>query len=57
MKMTVKGNELTIVIDLSKDLGPSKSGKTNLIATTQGETQVQGAEGKVYANLNVYRKP
>ncbi len=56
MKMTVKGSILTVEVDLSKDLGPSKSGKTNLIATTQGEQQVQGAEGRVYANINVYRK-
>jgi len=34
VKMETKGNLLTITIDKSKDFGPSKSGKSNLVATT-----------------------
>lgn len=34
INMSVKGNILTIEIDVSKRLGPSKSGKSEIIATT-----------------------
>ena len=32
----VEGDKLTLVIDLSEDLGPSSSGKTNIVASTRG---------------------
>ena len=54
LDMSVAGNILTIKIDLSKDCGPSKSGKTTLIATTEGNIDVQeGRPEKI--GLNVYR--
>ena len=34
VEMSVEDNILTIHVDLSKDHGPSKSGKTTVIATT-----------------------
>ena len=40
VKMSVKGQTLTIEIDLSKRLGPSKSGKTTVIATTSGNVEI-----------------
>jgi LSD1 subclass zinc finger protein len=40
VEMSVKENVLVIKIDLGKDLGPSKSGKTNIVATTGGNVQV-----------------
>lgn len=49
----VNGNELTIKIDLSKDFGPSASGKTIQIASTLGNMQVK--EG-IFMGLNVYAK-
>jgi hypothetical protein len=32
----VKGNKLHITVDLSKTFGPSKSGKTIIIASSEG---------------------
>jgi ABC-type polar amino acid transport system ATPase subunit len=50
----VKGNKMTVTVDLAKVLGPSKSGKTVLIATTEGNQKING--GDVYFGLNVYKK-
>ena len=44
--MQVAGNVLTIKVDLSKTLGPSKSGKTTIIATTAGNTSIPGTDAK-----------
>ena len=54
MEMTTNGNILTIKVDLSKDLGPSKSQKTTLIATSEGNVDVPGAPG-VKIGLNLYK--
>lgn len=50
----IKGNIMTITVDLSKKLGLSKSGKTELVAKTGGNVAI---EGGVVVGLNVYRKP
>jgi len=52
--MRVDGNILTITVDLSKEFGPSASGKTTIIASTEGNIAVPDREEKV--GLNVYRK-
>ena len=44
---------LTITVDLTKSLGPSKSGKTTLIASTDGPVPVPGNE-KIKVGLNIY---
>ncbi len=54
VQMMVEGNILTIKVDLSKEFGPSASGKTIIIATTEGNVSVPEREAKV--GLNVYRK-
>ena len=54
VELKVTKNKLTIEIDLSKELGPSKSGKTILIASTEGNASVPGAES-VKIGLNVYK--
>ncbi len=54
VQMVVEGNTLTIKVDLSKEFGPSASGKTIIIATTEGNVSVPDREEKV--GLNVYRK-
>jgi len=51
----VKGNTLTLTVDLSKDNGPSKSGKTRIIASTQGNVPIDGAGNGAKFGLNVYR--
>jgi hypothetical protein len=54
VEMTVEGNILTIKVDLTKEFGPSSSGKTIIIATTEGNVAVLEREEKI--GLNVYRK-
>ena len=54
VEMTVNGTTLTIKIDLSKDFGPSSSGKTIIIASTEGNAKIPGREEQV--GLNGYRK-
>ncbi len=55
VEMTVDGNTLTIKVDLSKEFGPSSSGKTIIIASTEGNQSVPGNEG-IKIGLNVYKK-
>lgn len=54
VEMTIDGNILTIKVDLSKEFGPSSSGKTTIIASTEGNIAVPDRDEKV--GLNVYRK-
>ena len=54
VEMSALGNILTITVDLSKEFGPSSSGKTIIIASTEGNVAVPNREEKV--GLNVYRK-
>ncbi len=46
------GKVLTITVDTSKVLGPSASGKSEIIASTQGNALL---EGGIKLGLNVYR--
>ena len=52
IEATVDGDVLTLVIDLSQSLGPSRSGKTTLIASMNGNS----ALGDVRVGINVYRR-
>lgn len=54
VEMSVAGNILTITVDLTKEFGPSSSGKTTIIASTEGNVAVPDRDEKV--GLNVYRK-
>ena len=54
VQMTVEGNLLTITVDLSKEFGPSSSGKTIIVASTEGNVTIPEREEKI--GLNVYRK-
>jgi hypothetical protein len=54
VQMTVAGNVLTITVDLTKEFGPSSSGKTIIIASTEGNVAVPERDEKI--GLNVYRK-
>lgn len=55
VKMTVKGSILTIEVDLSKRMGQSGSGKTMIIASTDGSTKLEG-DDQISVGLNVYTK-
>jgi hypothetical protein len=52
VEVEVTGNKLTLTIDLSDKTEPSGSGKTNIVATTQGNKQI--GDGW-FVGLNVYR--
>jgi len=54
VEMILEGTMLTIKVDLSKEFGPSASGKTTIVASTEGNVTVPGREEKI--GLNVYRK-
>ena len=55
VEMTVEGNILTIKVDLTKEFGPSSSGKTIIIASTEGNISIPDRDEKV--GLNIYKKP
>ncbi|MEI7637272.1 MAG: hypothetical protein WCJ37_08195 [Syntrophus sp. (in: bacteria)] len=54
-EMKVDGNILTIKVDLTKEFGPSSSGKTIIIASTEGNIAIPEKE-EVKIGLNVYKK-
>ncbi len=54
VEIKVEGNILTIKVDLSKEFGPSASGKTIIIASTEGNVTVPDRDEKI--GLNIYRK-
>ena len=55
VEMSVANNILTIKVDLTKDFGPSSSGKTIIIASTEGNQSAPDTEN-VKVGLNVYKK-
>ncbi len=56
VEMSVDGTMLTIKVDLSQEFGPSSSGKTIIIASTEGNIAVEGHE-EAKIGLNIYKKP
>ena len=54
VEMKVEGNILTIKVDLYKEFGPSSSGKTTIVASTEGIISIPDRDEKV--GLNVYKK-
>ena len=52
--MGVEGDNLILVIDLNGNFGPSASGKSVTIGSTEGATQAPG-HPDVQVNLNVYK--
>jgi hypothetical protein len=54
VEMKVEGNILIIRVDLSKEFGPSSTGKTTIVASTEGNVPIPDREERV--GLNVYRK-
>lgn len=53
--LKLDGNTLTIKVDISKEFGPSSSGKTTIIASTEGNKSVPGKD-EIKIGLNVYKK-
>ncbi len=54
VEMNVEGTVLTIKVDLSKEFGPSSTGKTIIVASTEGNVTIPNRQEKI--GLNVYRK-
>jgi ABC-type polar amino acid transport system ATPase subunit len=54
--MQIKDGKLVITVDLSKQFGPSSSGKSTIIASTEGNASIPGRE-EIKIGLNVYQKP
>ena len=54
--MKVEGDKLTITVDLSKRFGKSGSGKSIIIASSEGNQALPGKEA-IKIGLNVYTKP
>lgn len=53
--MDVRNKMLTLCVDLGKEGGPSKSGKTTVVATTHGNALVPGFPD-IRLGLNVYKR-
>ncbi|MFA5394454.1 MAG: hypothetical protein WC346_00360 [Methanogenium sp.] len=53
--MKVVGDKLVLTVDLSKQVGPSASGKSITIGSTKGNVSVPGKDG-ISVGLNVYKK-
>jgi len=56
VEMKVSGNILTITVDISKQYGLSTSGKSMIIASTEGNVSIPDKE-EVKIGLNIYKKP
>ena len=50
---TLEGDKLTVEVDMSKDLGLSKTGRTRLVATTRGSVKLADTGASI--GLNIYR--
>ena len=55
VEINVEGNIMTIKVDLTKEFGPSSSGKTIIIASTEGNVAIDGHE-EIKVGLNIYKK-
>jgi hypothetical protein len=54
-EMKLTGNMLTITVDISKDFGKSSSGKSVIIASTEGNITIPEKED-IKIGLNIYKK-
>jgi len=54
--MQIQGNKLVITVDLTKRLGPSKTGKTVIVASTAGNAAVPG-HPTIKVGLNAFTAP
>jgi hypothetical protein len=55
VEMNLEGNILTIKVDITKEFGPSASGKTIIIASTEGNISIPDKDD-VKIGLNIYKK-
>jgi hypothetical protein len=56
VEMRVEKNKLIIEVDLTKTFGPSKSGKTMIVASTSGNAGLPGVnKEQIKVGLNVFK--
>jgi len=55
VEMKLDGDILTIKVDVTKEFGPSASGKTIIIASTEGNISIPDKDA-IKIGLNVYKK-
>jgi len=55
VELKVEENIMTIKVDLTKESGPSSSGKTIIIAYTEGNISIPEIDD-IKIGLNVYKK-
>jgi len=55
VEMKIEDNILIIKVDLTKEFGPSASGKTIIIASTEGNISIPDKEN-IKIGLNIYKK-
>jgi hypothetical protein len=52
----IKGKIMTIKIDITQSFGPSKSGKSEMIASTEGNKRIKADDQDIWLGLNCYKK-
>lgn len=59
VEVEIKDGKLILTIDLRENLGSSASGKTEVIATSRGNTRIDvpGRNRPIFIGLNVYQYP
>lgn len=55
VEMKLEENILTVKVDITKEFGPSSSGKTIIIASTEGNISIPEKD-EIKIGLNVYKK-
>ena len=51
----IEKDTLTIIIDLTREFGESKSGKSIIIASTRGNKKVNYKDEKIAIAVNIYK--
>lgn len=54
VKLKIDGNQLVITVDLTKRHGQSKSGKTTIVATSEGNAPLPHPFEHIAFGLNAY---
>ena len=52
----IEGDKLMVEVDLNKDFGNSKSGKTIIVASSEGNASLPEPYEHIKMGLNVYKK-
>lgn len=56
VNLTIEGQKLIIEVDLTQDHGKSSSGKTNIVASSEGNVSLPTPFEHIKLGLNVYKK-